>query len=209
MLGVLPVGTMADAPDTRLAAIFYSLKADDIDLHLARPFADWRAEAISLWPEFEVFLPMGLSHADFSTARYSHGALKRPYGEGIAHIGDAAHRASPQLGQGANMALLDARALQLALRGAPTFAEDGGEEGLRRYAFARRWHVKLYQALSATFTPQYQSDSSLLPMIRDHFLAPLSRTRPVPAILTKLVCGDLVPPMPALTPRRAPRPKRD
>lgn len=196
MLGVLPVGTMADAPDTQLAAIFYSLKADSIDAHFARPFEDWRAEAAELWPEFAAFLPDALSHSDFSAARYTHGALRHPVGEGIAHIGDAAHRASPQLGQGANMALLDARALQLALRGA------GREEGLRRYASARRWHVMLYQALSASFTPQYQSDSTLLPVIRDRFLSPLSQTWPVPAILTKLVCGDLVPPMPALTPRR-------
>jgi 2-polyprenyl-6-methoxyphenol hydroxylase-like FAD-dependent oxidoreductase len=93
------------------------------------------------------------------------------------------------------MALLDARALQLALRGA------GGEEALRRYAMTRRWHVALYQAFSAAFTPQYQSDSRTLPALRDHVLAPLSQTWPVPAILTRLVCGDLVPPMPALTPR--------
>lgn len=199
MLGVLPVGTMADAPDTALAAIFYSLKADTIDAHLARPFAEWRAEAIALWPEFEAFLPANLSHQDFSTARYTHGALSRPYDDGIAHIGDAAHRASPQLGQGANMALLDARALQLALRGAR------GEDVLRQYAGARRWHVKLYQALSASFTPQYQSESTVLPVLRDRILAPLSQTWPMPAILTKLVCGDLVPPMPSLTPRQPPR----
>ncbi len=135
MLGVLPVGTMADAPDTPLAAIFYSLRADAIDAHLARPFGDWRAEAIALWPEFEAFMPATLSHADFSTARYTHGALRLPFDDGIAHIGDAAHRASPQLGQGANMALLDARALQLALRHAT------GEEALRQYAGARRWQV--------------------------------------------------------------------
>jgi len=32
------------------------------------------------------------------------------------HIGDSAHATSPQLGQGANMALLDALALAVALR---------------------------------------------------------------------------------------------
>jgi 2-polyprenyl-6-methoxyphenol hydroxylase-like FAD-dependent oxidoreductase len=195
MLGVLPVGTMGDQPGTRLAAIFYSLKADAIDAHFARPFDAWRAEARALWPEFEAYLPSSLSHADFTAARYTHGSLKRPYDGGLAHIGDAAHRASPQLGQGANMALLDARALLFALRGA------GGEEALRRYAMTRRWHVALYQAFSAAFTPQYQSDSRTLPALRDHVLAPLSQTWPVPAILTRLVCGDLVPPMPALTPR--------
>jgi len=197
MLGILPVGTMGDAPERRLAAIFYSLKREAIDAHFTRPFADWRDEATALWPEFAAFLPDTLSHDDFAAARYTHGALRRPYEDGLVHIGDAAHRASPQLGQGANMALLDARALQLALRRAR------GHEALRLYAGARRWHVALYQALSASFTPQYQSDSVILPLLRDHVLARLSMTWPVSVILTKLVCGDLVPPMPALTPLAA------
>jgi 2-polyprenyl-6-methoxyphenol hydroxylase-like FAD-dependent oxidoreductase len=93
------------------------------------------------------------------------------------------------------MALLDACALSRALR------VSSGEDALRLYAGARRWHVATYQALSASFTPQYQSDSRVLPVIRDRVLAPLSRSWPVPKLLTRLVCGDLVPPMPALTPR--------
>lgn len=197
MLGILPVGTMRDKPDQNLAAIFYSLPVANIDAHFARPFTDWRKEAEALWPEFAAYLPDTLSHADFTPARYTHGSLRTPYTDGLVHIGDAAHRASPQLGQGANMALLDAHALQLALRGAP----GGREEGLRNYAMARKYHVKLYQAFSAAFTPQYQSDSAVLPILRDHILAPLSQTWPVPAILTKLVCGDIVPPMASLTPR--------
>ncbi|MBF9058969.1 NAD(P)-binding protein [Rhodobacterales bacterium HKCCSP123] len=195
MLGVLPVGALPARPDRPMAAVFYSLKADGIAAWRAESFAAWRAGAIALWPEIAPFLHDRLGKSDFTFASYTHGSLKRPWSEGIAHIGDAAHRASPQLGQGANMALLDALALARALRQAR------GEEALRLYAGARRWHVAAYQAMSAAFTPQYQSDSTALPVLRDHVLAPVSRAWPVQGILTRLVCGDLVPPMPALSPR--------
>jgi len=62
--------------------------------------------------------------------------------------------------------------------------------------------VLAYRMMSAAFTPQYRSGSRALPVLRDHVLAPLSRMWPVPRILTRLVCGDLVPPMPGLTPQR-------
>ena len=130
-------------------------------------------------------------------ARYSHGTLHRPIGERLAHIGDAAHRASPQLGQGANMALLDAFALAAALR------QHHLPDALRRYAQARRWHIAIYQMMSALFTPQYQSDSRLQPWIRDQLLLPISKISPGPRILSRLVCGDLVPPYGSLLPNNA------
>ncbi len=199
MLGVLPIGCLPDAPDQQLAAVFYSLPARAEGSWRAVPMADVRAEALALWPDLAPFFPARLTHADFTFASYTHGSLGRPYADGIVFIGDAAHRASPQLGQGANMALLDAHALALALR------QKRGDEALRLYAGARRWHVATYQALSAAFTPQYQSDSAVLPILRDYLLAPLSQIPPVPRMLTRLVCGDLVPVMPALTPLAARR----
>lgn len=192
MVGVLPIGNMPG--ETReLAAIFWSLPVATQQRWRDTPFPQWRADVLALWPEAEAFFHADLRHSDFTFAQYTHGTLHRPYGEGLVHIGDAAHRASPQLGQGANMALLDARALQLALR--------YRDQPLRRYALARRWHVAAYQAMSAAFTPQYQSDSRMLPRVRDHLLAPLSQVPLVRDILTRLVCGDLLPPMPSLTPR--------
>ena len=101
---------------------------------------------------------------------------------------------SIRLGQGANMALLDAMALSEALR-----FEQNVEIALHHYAQARRWHVRLYQAMSWAFTPQYQSDSKILPILRDRALFPLSQIGPVPRILTRLVCGNLIPPLGSLT----------
>ena len=55
--------------------------------------------------------------------------------------------------------------------------------------------------MSALFTPQYQSDSRLQPWIRDRILMPVSKIPPVPRILGRLVCGDLVPPYGSLLPQ--------
>ena len=125
-----------------------------------------------------------------TAAFYSHGTLVRPYGDGLVHIGDAAHRASPQLGQGANMALLDAWALSMALSGEGDLASR-----VARYHRMRWRHVWLYQAMSAAFTPLYQSDSRVLPWLRDRVLTPVSRVPPVPRLLSRIVCGDLIRPL--------------
>ena len=72
----------------------------------------------ALWPETAPLLDTIRDVGDMTPARYGHHMLARPYAERLVAIGDAFHAASPQLGQGANMAMLDARALQLALRSA-------------------------------------------------------------------------------------------
>jgi hypothetical protein len=60
--------------------------------------------------------------------------------------------------------------------------------------------VRLYQWMSAMFTPMYQSGSPLLPRLRDHVLAPASRLPGVSALLTALVSGDLLAPCPGWPP---------
>jgi 2-polyprenyl-6-methoxyphenol hydroxylase-like FAD-dependent oxidoreductase len=187
MAGVLPIGCLPDDPTPR-AAVFWSLSTAELDHWPDRPLADWKTEVASFWPAMIPFLDHITDKAQLTPARYSHGTLRTPHTNRLIHIGDAAHRASPQLGQGANMALLDAFALARALR-LPL------EDALPAYHRSRRWHLGLYQSLSAAFTPQYQSHSRVLPGMRDHLLSPLSRLWPLPRILTSLVSGDLIPPI--------------
>jgi 2-polyprenyl-6-methoxyphenol hydroxylase-like FAD-dependent oxidoreductase len=104
-------------------------------------------------------------------------------------IGDAAHSTSPQLGQGANMALLDARALAHALANSATV-----EDALAAYVRARRWHLRVFQALSLAFTPFYQSDSRLLPFIRDRLVPTLAKVWPAPQLLAAMVAGTILDP---------------
>lgn len=190
MLGVLPIGQLAGGSRPK-AAIFWSLPATAHPDWQAQGLPAWKAEAEDLWPDFAPFVEQITDPAQMVMARYAHGTLARPWAGDVVFIGDAAHRASPQLGQGANMALLDAWALACALR------EARGDVALAVswYGQARRWHVRAYQLMSWLFTPQYQSDSVVLPWLRDAVLFPVSVRGPVPRILTRLVCGDLLPPL--------------
>ena len=187
MIGVMPSGQMPDSP-TPKAALFWSLPVNSYESWKTAGLAAWKSEAIALWPELVPFVDQITDPDQMTMARYSHGTLNRPYNNRLVHIGDAAHRASPQLGQGANMALLDASALAKALK-ARTL-----KQALPAYARARRLHTNIYQAMSWGFTPMYQSDSTLLPLIRDKLLFPISQTPPVQHMLTSIVCGNMIRP---------------
>jgi 2-polyprenyl-6-methoxyphenol hydroxylase-like FAD-dependent oxidoreductase len=188
MVGVLPIGTLP-GEDRPKAAVFWSMPADGHADWVARGLTAWRDEATALWPAFAPFAAQITEADQMTMASYTHGTLRKPYGNGVVHIGDAAHRASPQLGQGANMALLDALALAKAVSVA------GVDAAPALYAKARRWHVWAFQGMSAAFTPQYQSDSTFLPKLRDHVMFPVSQIWPGPHVLTKIVRGTILPPM--------------
>lgn len=185
MVGVLPLGQRPGRAGPH-AAIFWSLPVTGLDSWASTDMAAWRAQATALWPQMAPFLATLTQSTDLTPARYSHGTLRRPFAPALAFVGDSAHRASPQLGQGANMALLDAMALVTALR---------MDDPLPAYAAMRRWHVRTYQAMSAVFTPMYQSDSHLLPRLRDHLLAPFAPLPGIRHLLTRLVSGDMLPPL--------------
>lgn len=182
MVGVLPAG------QGRLA-LFWSLRADALEQWKAAGLAAWKDEVLRLWPECEWLLGQIAEPDQLTFARYAHRTLPRPVDERLIHIGDAWHSASPQLGQGANMALLDAWALAMALGEERADGEGALQARLERAIGLRRGHVKLYQWLTALFTPLYQSDAAFPALLRDRLLAPLSRVGPGGAIQALLVGG--------------------
>lgn len=188
MVGVLPVGSRPGSPE-RLATFFWSLKADDHAAWRAGGMEAWKAEVRALWPETAETLDAIADPEDLVLARYGHHTLARPVGERLAIVGDAAHSTSPQLGQGVNMGLLDAHALCRAIE---THADPN--DALAAYARERRWHLRLYQALSLGFTPFYQSDGRFLPWVRDHVLGKVARLPLAPRLLAATVSGLLIDP---------------
>ena len=111
----------------------------------------------------------------------------------LIHIGDAWHSTSPQLGQGANLALLDAWALAQGLR-----ETSGLAAGLDAAVALRRDHVRLFQGLSILFTPAYQGDGRAMPFIRDRLVAPFIAWWPATVIQAGMVTGLMGNPLAAL-----------
>lgn len=188
MIGVLPVGARPGSPD-RLATFFWSLKTADHGAWRAGGLDPWKAEIRALWPETAGLLETLTDPDQLTLARYGHHTLARPVGDRLAVIGDAAHSTSPQLGQGVNMGLLDAWTLAEALA-----SEADPAAALSAYARRRRWHIRLYQALSLGFTPFYQADGRLPPWVRDHVLGKVARLPLSPRLLAATVSGLLLDP---------------
>lgn len=188
MIGVLPIGKASVAGENS-AAFFWSTKPDEDAKLRSAGMTQWKDNVLSLWPECSGYLDQIGGFDDMTLVRYGHHTLPFPIGRHLSVIGDAAHSTSPQLGQGANTALLDARALAHALITSSDLAS-----ALSLYASSRRGHIHGFQALSRAFTPFYQSDSRILPFIRDRMVPAISGIPPVPQLLASMVSGTLIDP---------------
>ena len=183
MIGVLPIGR-AGQDEPERAAFFWLLRADRLEEWRNSGLDQWKSEVLALWPETEPLLDQIVDADQLIFARYAHRTHHPPAAAGLIHLGDSWHSTSPQLGQGANMALLDAFALARALR-----QREHLQGALDLAVRMRRRHVLLFQALSALFTPAYQSDSQVLPLIRDRIVGPLSHLWPATRIQAAMVTG--------------------
>lgn len=171
MAGLLPVGILpGQASSERKIGFFWSLPTRDIDATLARGVSAWRDEVARYWPAAAPLLDSVTDLRQLMPAQYRDAILRRFCGGRVAWLGDAAHAMSPQLGQGANMALLDAAAIAHALAGGSDVAA-----ALRRYDHERRRHVAIYQLLSRWLTPLFQSELDWAGRLRDACFGPLAR----------------------------------
>ena len=171
MVGVMPVGEAPGAAGPH-AAFFWSVPAEGVEAWRAAGLDRWKAEVGAIWPEAARLIAGVDDPGRMVPATYVHATVRRPVAERLAQIGDAAHATSPQLGQGANMGLLDAAALADAID-----RHGGLEAALAAYASARWRHVRFYQAASWWLTPMFQSANRLPALIRDAGF-PLARAIP-------------------------------
>jgi 2-polyprenyl-6-methoxyphenol hydroxylase-like FAD-dependent oxidoreductase len=171
MCGVLPVGHLpGQGAEADRVSIYWSVRTAELDAVLAAGIAPVRAAIAALWPDAAALLAGMDDLSAWRRASYRDVVLAQPWRERLVLIGDAAHGMSPQLGQGVNMALLDAQSLARALARAAT-----PSDALADYARTRADHLAIYQFLSRWLTPLFQSDLDALAWWRDLLFLPMSR----------------------------------
>jgi 2-polyprenyl-6-methoxyphenol hydroxylase-like FAD-dependent oxidoreductase len=169
MMGLLPVGSRVDNPEPQLS-FFWSLPSATMESWRERGLAAWHEEAAALWPEAAPLLTHIADAGVLMQASYRDTVLKRWQRAPVVLLGDAAHAMSPQLGQGVNMALMDALALRDALR-----SRSRPEEALALYERERQAHAHIYQFWSRWLTPLFQSERDMAAWLRDLTFIPMAR----------------------------------
>jgi len=166
MIGILPIGRLPGA-DTDHVAFFWSLPLSQYEAHKQRGIDALRQDVTALWPDAGPIVGQIARFEDLSLATYRDVNLRPCRFGRVLTIGDAAHGTSPQLGQGANLALIDAVTLAHCLKNVCDV--DGA---LYAYGRLRRRHVAYYRAASRWLTPVFQSNSRLIALARDTFMGP-------------------------------------
>ncbi|HTE53515.1 MAG TPA: NAD(P)/FAD-dependent oxidoreductase [Kofleriaceae bacterium] len=183
MVGLLPTG-LAPGADTPVVSLFWSARVDRMDQLRRAGLARWKEAVLALEPRAAPVLAQIGDLDQLLLARYSDVRLRRWHGDGIAALGDAAHATSPQLGQGANLALWDAMVLADSLAAAATL-----EAGLAAYSRSRRAHLRYYQLATRWLTPLFQSDSRAGGWLRDRLLPLACRFGPTRRLMLETMAG--------------------
>jgi 2-polyprenyl-6-methoxyphenol hydroxylase-like FAD-dependent oxidoreductase len=177
LAGLLPVGE-------REAAVFWGLRVRDLDELRAAGFERLVERTSAVLPAARPVLESIGTFDRMLLARYGHADVVRRHTDRIVLIGDAAHPTPPHLGQGANLALLDAAALATALR---TAVEP--REAFEQWDRSRRWQNARYAVLSRALSPFFQSSHAWLGAPRDLGLPIMGAIPPMRAFMEHVLAG--------------------
>nr|WP_315486585.1 NAD(P)/FAD-dependent oxidoreductase [uncultured Undibacterium sp.] len=164
MLGILPSGINPET-NRKFYSLFWSLPK--------AAFSEYRQAGMSglierirhVWPEVAEWLANAPETA-IAIAEYADVRLTTYHQERVVVLGDAAHAMSPQLGQGANMALIDATILAKCLASpgencVGKLNSNSVTAAFADYSQRRRKHIAYYQMVSRIMTPLYQSNYAI------------------------------------------------
>jgi 2-polyprenyl-6-methoxyphenol hydroxylase-like FAD-dependent oxidoreductase len=169
MMGFLPVGGGQ-------LTMYWSLPTAALAPEVPLDLDVMQRAGRALWPEAADIVSAAVEANDFSRATYRNVALPRWNDGPILFIGDAAHGTSPQLGQGANLGLVDGWTLADVLGECPDIPS-----AIARFAERRGPTVRFYRQASRVLTPLFQSNLESFGWLRDAFMGiacrlPVART---------------------------------
>lgn len=150
MIGVLPTG-LNPVTGKKCYSLFWSLPRSKFGIVREQGIESLVKEIATVWPEVSAWLSK-VPNTTIAIAEYADTRMKY-WNEGrVVVIGDAAHAMSPQLGQGANMALIDAYVLANCI-----LNNESPVVAFQQYTEQRKKHIHYYQMTSNIMTPLYQS----------------------------------------------------
>ncbi|MFI5386815.1 MAG: FAD-dependent oxidoreductase [Fimbriimonadales bacterium] len=183
MIGLLPSGRI-DGVEGRQISIFWSIPFHQLPLWRLNGLDRWKEDVLQLMPGIESLLDQIESPDQVTIASYFDVRTRAAVSDRCVLIGDSAHASSPQLGQGASLALSDAMKLAKCLDQEPDLAA-----ALSRYQASRRRQSQFYQAASKWMTPFFQSSCGALAWPRDLLLGPLCRWPWLQREMVATMCG--------------------
>lgn len=172
MMGIMPTGKIPHQTQS-LSSIFWSMPSEQLSGFLTSKYSldMWLKQLNQRWPNVAEWMAHILPHIDdhekWLSANYRDVVLSKFGQSRFGVIGDAAHAMSPQLGQGANMALLDAWALGQSFQMALQNKKLDLDILWKSYHQYRKASIGFYQFFSRLLTPLYQSNHVWTGPLRD------------------------------------------
>lgn len=188
MIGMLPTGKgpASLGSDDALVSLFVSMRAISEPAFRARGLAAFKAHCARVSPRTAPLLEQIHDMEQVLFTQY-HDVTMYPWNTGnVVYIGDAAHAMSPQLGQGCNLALMDAKVLSDKLASC-TYLPDA----LDAYSRERRAHLTFYSWATRLLTPFFQGDEPWFGILRDLGMPVMMRVPWMRRMMTRSMCGTL------------------
>jgi 2-polyprenyl-6-methoxyphenol hydroxylase-like FAD-dependent oxidoreductase len=155
LFGLLPLGE-------GLCTLYWGLPTHQFEATRRRGLDALKAEIARFCPEAGDLLDLIIDFEQFLLTSYQHVVMSRWYDRHTVFIGDACHAMSPHLGQGINLAMVDAYRLAACLRAAPD-----PPSAFRAYHRLQKAYVRYYATVTFALSPFFQSDVRPLGWVRD------------------------------------------
>jgi 2-polyprenyl-6-methoxyphenol hydroxylase-like FAD-dependent oxidoreductase len=164
--------------------MFWSIPADMKQTWRELNLEELKHEILTIAPHAEPLIRQLHTIDQLTFADYFDTVMEKPYAGRVVALGDAYHSMSPQLGNGANLALWDAMQLSEAIDKHLNL-----DQALEAFANERRPHVWFYGFASRMLTPYFQSYSRVLGWGRDMFMGIFSAIPFFNKLMVIVLCG--------------------